>query len=157
MSWRIAAAALLIGLAIGAAVNGWRLGEQMERERKEQKQALIETQDKLVRQGIEHRKALEQLDVRYTQELNHAKANSDRLRADIAAGRTRLSVAVAKAGRCHGVPAATGAAGVDDGAARVELDRTTAERIVSTATDGDQAIRQLTALQAYVRQVCLKE
>jgi prophage endopeptidase len=49
-----------------------------------------------------------------------------------------------------------GAARVDDAEARADIDPAAAERIVATATDGDEAIVALTALQDYVTRLCLK-
>ncbi|WP_286762259.1 lysis system i-spanin subunit Rz [Pseudomonas sp. UBA2047] len=48
----------------------------------------------------------------------------------------------------------TTASGLGHAEARAELDPAAAERIVAIANDGDDAIRQLTALQDYVRTAC---
>jgi hypothetical protein len=73
---------------------------------------------------------------------NVAKAKETKLRADAATGALRLSIP-AKASVC---PAPTSAlAAGDSGEARTELDRTTAEALISIAADGDAAIRKLSA------------
>jgi Lhr-like helicase len=73
---------------------------------------------------------------------NVAKAKETRLRADVATGTLRLSIPT-QSPIC---PASTSApAAGDSGEARTELDRTTAEALISIAADGDAAIRKLNA------------
>lgn len=93
---------------------------------------------------------LAQLDTEHTQERERANQTNADLRAAVAAGQRRLSVAA----RCPAVRATTGAAGLDHAEARAELDPASAERIVATANDGDDAIRALSALQDYVNITC---
>lgn len=147
---------LAAGFAAGWEVNGWRLGQQFAEFRAKQQQELIRAQDNLAQMASDHRAALARIDKRHTEELRDAEIESNQLRADIAAGSKRLSVLAAN---CAVVPAddATTAASLGHGEARAELDPQTAARIVSTAIDGDRAIRQLMALQAYVSEVCLRE
>lgn len=95
---------------------------------------------------------LAQLDTEHTKALTDAQIANNQLRTAVATGAHRLSVKAA----CPAVRAAAGAARVDDAEARAELDPASAERIVATANDGDDAIRTLTALQDYVSRVCLK-
>ena len=95
---------------------------------------------------------LAQLDTEHTKALTDAQTANNQLRTAVATGARRMSVKAA----CPAVRAATGAARVDDAEARAELDPASAERIVATANDGDDAIRTLTALQDYVSRVCLK-
>lgn len=95
---------------------------------------------------------LAQLDTEHTKALTDAQTANTQLRTAVATGARRLSVK----GACPAVRAATGTASVDDAEARTELDPASAERIVATANDGDDAIRTLTALQDYVSRVCLK-
>lgn len=95
---------------------------------------------------------LAQLDTEHTKALTDAQTANNQLRTAVATGAHRLSVKAA----CPAVRAAAGAARVDDAEARAELDPASAERIVATANDGDDAIRTLTALQDYVSRVCLK-
>jgi cobalamin biosynthesis protein CobD/CbiB len=76
-----------------------------------------------------------------------AKAKETKLRADVATGTLRLSIPT----QSPVCPASTStpAAG-DSGEARTELDRTTAEALISIAADGDAAIRKLnTCIQSY--------
>lgn len=95
---------------------------------------------------------LAQLDTEHTKALTDAQTANNQLRTAVATGAHRLSVKAA----CPAVRATAGAARVDDAEARAELDPASAERIVATANDGDDAIRTLTALQDYVSRVCLK-
>lgn len=95
---------------------------------------------------------LAQLDTEHTKALTDAQTANNQLRTAVATGAHRLSVKAA----CPAVRATTGAARVDDAEARAELDPASAERIIATANDGDEAIVALTALQDYVNRFCLK-
>lgn len=94
-------------------------------------------------------KLLADLDTQHTQERERANQTNASLRADVAAGQRRLSVLATS---CAGGPAT--ATGLGHAEARAELDPAAAERIVRIANDGDDAIRQLNALQDYVRTAC---
>ena len=95
-------------------------------------------------------KLLADLDTQHTQERERANQTNARLRADVATGQRRLSVLAAS---CTPGGSAT-AAGLGHAEARAELDPAAAERIVRIANDGDDAIRQLTALQDWVSKAC---
>lgn len=100
--------------------------------------------------------------IRITQEwvekekvLYDEKAKSEReqddLRKRIRDGDQRLSVVLkTRAGNCT-LPETAGTGNVDNGTERAELDGAFAERIVTIANDGDAAIRQLSACQAYIK------
>lgn len=96
-------------------------------------------------------KLLADLDTQHTQERERANQTNASLRADVAAGNRRLSVLTA------GLLAAgsASATGLGNAKTRAELDAAAAERIVRIANDGDDAIRQLTALQEWVGKACL--
>ena len=91
----------------------------------------------------------DEIDRKHTKELNDAKQKNDVLATDVDAGNQRLLVSA----KCP-VPAAAGAASVDDGAA-VEL--------AANARSDYHALREqisrdeikLAALQAYVTTVCI--
>ncbi|MDH0042444.1 lysis system i-spanin subunit Rz [Pseudomonas juntendi] len=95
-------------------------------------------------------KLLADLDTQHTQERERANQTNASLRADVATGNRRLSVLTAGLLAAGSAPAA----GLGNAKTRAELDAAAAERIVAIANDGDDAIRQLTALQDYVRTAC---
>lgn len=92
-------------------------------------QSARETERKMVEERDELKK-------KYEEKIQQAEISNRQLRNDLRAGKLRLSVAVKK---CT-VPAASG---TGSGEARVELDPTVADDLVSIATDGDIAIRKL--------------
>lgn len=94
-------------------------------------------------------KLLADLDTQHTQERESANQTNASLRAAVAAGNKRLSVLATSCSAGSGA-----AAGVGHAEARAELDPAAAERIVAIANDGDDAIRQLTALQDWVSKAC---
>ena len=95
-------------------------------------------------------KLLADLDTQHTQERERANQTNASLRADVAAGQRRLSVLATS---CAAAGSAA-ASGLGHAEARAELDPAAAERIVAIANDGDDAIRQLTALQDWVSKAC---
>ncbi|MDW4577455.1 lysis protein [Atlantibacter hermannii] len=90
------------------------------------------------------------LDAKYTKELDDARENINQLERDVAVGRKRLQISA----RCPTNGAAS-TASVDDGAGPRLTD--TAERDYFTLRERiETASRQLTGLQAYVREQCLR-
>ncbi|MBV2132061.1 lysis protein [Pseudomonas sp. MAP12] len=152
--------ALLVGIAIGWAINGWRLGadlsalradhaQQLERIAAAQAAAIAEQQQ--IRDQLE--KQLAAIDHQRYQELTHAQENSDRLAADLATARQRLRVRIDPAS-CGGVPDTSGTAGVDDGAgAQADLHPATAAGVVRVTGRADQCRARLMALQEWVMEV----
>lgn len=96
-------------------------------------------------------KAIQQLDKDYQEKLTHAQIENDKLRDSIANGTKRLYVKT----NCP-MPTNTATTGKPDATNRTELDRETGQRIIRIVQDGDHAIMQLSALQKYVNEVCLK-
>lgn len=78
-------------------------------------------------------------------ELAAAQLEAANLRADVAAGNKRLSVRTAP-GACR-VPSDSGAASLDHEAPRADIDPGDAADIIAILARGDEAIRQLNALQ----------
>lgn len=111
--------------------------------------SLIEELEASERSRKETIRLLGELDTQHTQERERANQTNADLRAAVAAGQRRLSVLA----KCP-VGGSGTTASVDHAEARAELDPAAAERIVRIANDGDDAIRQLTALQDYVRTAC---
>ncbi|WP_024556640.1 lysis protein [Franconibacter pulveris 1160] len=91
------------------------------------------------------------LDAKYTGELADAKAEINQLRGDVAAGRKRLQLKAT----CSGSTDSTSSTSMDDGATpRLTGD---AEQNYFSLRDGIATVtNQLTGLQAYVREQCLK-
>jgi hypothetical protein len=106
-------------------------------------------QDK--RQALEQRLSL--LDAQHYQELTHAQQTTDRLTADLAAARQRLSVRTTGHASGSGVPAAAVAAGLDDGAERADIHPEDARAIAAIIGDADRCAVKLSALQGWVREV----
>lgn len=86
-------------------------------------------------------------------ELSNAQTAQARLRDRLATADLRLSVLLAatEPGAGQPVSGTAGAGGVVHGAARGELDRSAAQRIVAIAGDGDAGLIALAACQGYVR------
>lgn len=128
---------------------GW---QKIERQAAQLDQAIgkIETLEAAAESRRNTIRLLAELDTQHTQERERANQTNASLRADVAAGQRRLSVLATS---CRAAGSAT-ASGLDHAEARAELDPAAAERIVRIANDGDDAIRQLTALQDYVRTAC---
>ncbi|WP_242468147.1 lysis system i-spanin subunit Rz [Burkholderia plantarii] len=93
------------------------------------------------------------VDAQMTKERMAHEIENRNARTALAAGTDRLRVAVrnCSAADADGVPRATGATGVGDGAATIaDLDGATAERAFAVAGDDQREIDKLRALQAYV-------
>lgn len=90
------------------------------------------------------------LDAKYTRELADAQENINQLERDVAAGRKRLQLNA----RCA-ENGTTSAPGMDDGSGPRLTDA--AERDYFTLRERIETVtKQLTGLQAYVREQCLK-
>lgn len=126
----IYAAALLAAGAVGWAVNGWRLGEQMAEQRAEHVDLLRRTAEAnaqiiLQQQADQQAQArrLVELDTKHTQELSHALQENRRLEDLYSAAdgeRRRLRIEVIVARNDATVSATTGTGSVGD-AASLEL------------------------------------
>jgi len=168
LDWRLAALALLLGLAVGgrcawlwqANDYGKQLAEVHGANALERDRASSAALGKL--QAVQaERSALEQRlqadSTTHYQELKDAQDDRKRLAGQLATANVRLSVlidnaAVAPGGDC-GVPAAAGAGRVVYGPARVQLDPAHAQRILGITGDGDDGLKALQACQAYIHEV----
>lgn len=149
---------VLLGLAIGGvALYGYGRFEQAQidagkYERARAQQALSQAQDVSRRllwaKGVEKRyeTQLAAASMEYQQELRRLSNDNEKLLADIAAGRRRLSVPIAR-GACLPVPAASQVAGKPDGEARAELSEQASRFLISEATRANKVVAQLTAVQ----------
>ena len=149
----IAALALVVAFAAGWKVQGWRLTTKHEQYRREQAEALNEARDLVDRLESMYRQDVAALDASYTKELEDAQAENDRLRADVLRGAIRLSIPA----KCPtaSVPGNTSSTGSTNATSRADIDERAAAEILALTERGDKAIRQLNALQEYVRLVCV--
>jgi len=106
---------------------------------------------KYLAQEVDWNQQIAALDVSAEKDKEDAQAKENALRARLATGAQRVWVRAKCTAGGGNVPNGTGAAGVDNGATYAELDPAVASNLAGIAADGDDAIRELTALQAYVR------
>ena len=166
--FRIASIALLlVVLAAGSAalawtVQGWRCGEQLERQARLHSDTLKElslASATLQRNEQDKRFALEQRlqnkDEIHHKELIDEQTKQARLRDRLATDELRLSVILAATdttGSCS-VPATTAAGSMVHGTTRAQLDPAHAQRIIGITDTGDQGLIALRACQAYAKEV----
>lgn len=155
-------ALVLIGAAGAWQFQDWRYGKQLAEQARQHTETLNQlTLGAATAQQAEQDKrlALEQRlsasEQTHYKELSDAQKNQDRLRDRLATSDLRLSVLLdtTDAAKGCGVPAATGAGGVDHAAVRARLDPAHAQRIVAITDAGDQGLIALAACQDYVREV----
>ncbi|MBC3410045.1 lysis protein [Pseudomonas sp. SWRI51] len=152
------AALLVLGAVLAWQAQAWRYGRLLA----QQEQALVQQRldqaealhglllaEREQREGLELR--VRDIDARHFKELSDAQNTQARLRDRLATADLRLSVLVERGAGCPAVPAATGAAGVDDGPVRARLDPAHAQRIIAITDRGDRGLIALRACQAYVR------
>lgn len=154
-AWKLIAI-FAAGLLAGWEINGNRLAAMYSDWRDGIVQQHINTLQKYRIQAAEAERALAELDKKHTEALRNAEALRSSIFSDIDSGALRLSVPTANT-NCAGVPETASATRVDDDRTRARIDPAAAGRIVRIAGDGDDAIRQLTALQEYVNTICRPE
>ena len=169
--FRIAAVFLLfVMLAGGSAalawtVQGWRYGQQLERQARLEADTLNERAQafaSLQRTEQDKRLALElrlqSKDETHHKELTNAQTKHARLRDRLATTDLRLSVVLAATettGSCS-VPTTTATGRVVHGPTRAQLDPAHAQRIIGITDAGDQGLIALKACQSYVSTIALK-
>jgi len=166
MDWRQLVLVALLGFGLGSwlawvwQANSYdkQLADQAAAHAIDREAAAAAAIDRLEFEQTERRALedrLQAVDHTHYKELHDAQLAQTRLRDRLATADVRLSVLLASPaqGRDCGVSAATGAAGVDHGSQRAELDPAHARRIVSITQDGDQGLIALKACQAYVREI----
>ena len=168
LQYRVLVAGLLlcalvaVSAAIAWTVQGWRYGQQLEKQARlhtETLNQIILASNALQRAEQDKRLALEQRlaanDQTHYRVLADAQRDQDRLRDRLATADVRLSVlldATDTANSCE-VPATTSAGGVVHGATRVRLDPAHAQRIIGITNAGDRGLIALAACQAYAKEV----
>ncbi|WP_448120380.1 lysis protein [Pseudomonas veronii] len=166
--FRIAAAGLLLVMsaadsdALAWTVQGWRYGQQLERQARLHADTLNELSQAsagLQRTEQDKRLALEQRlqnkDQTHHKELIDEQTKLARLRDRLATADLRLSVVLAAtdATSSCSVPATTATGRVVHGSTRAELDPAHAQRIIGITDTGDQGLIALRACQAYAKEV----
>jgi hypothetical protein len=158
---------LLVMLAVGSSalawtVQGWRYGQQLERQARLHADTLNELSQasaSLQRTEQDKRFALEQRlqnqDQTHHEELTDEQTKQARLRDRLVTADLRLSVVLAATdptSNCS-VPATTATGRVVHGPTRAQLDPAHAQRIIGITDAGDQGLIALRACQAYAKEV----
>jgi len=139
---------LIIGL--GWAVNHYRDNAVTYKEQRDKATERLNLANATIVDMTVRQRDNAALDAKYTKELADANAENDALRKRLDNGRKRLQISA----RCPTNGAAS-TARVDDGAGPRLTD--TAERDYFTLRERIETVsRQLTGLQAYVREQCLR-
>jgi prophage endopeptidase len=142
-------AGICAALAIGLLLALWRIDHISSSLAEASDQVTTLTNAATSRRNTQ--RLLADLDTQHTRELTNAQTVNNQLRADVASGARRLSIAAT----CPAVRATTSTAGLADAEARADIDPAAAQRIVAITNDGDEAIIALSALQDYVTTTCL--
>lgn len=139
---------LVIGL--GWAVNHYRDNAVTYKEQRDKATESLNLANATIADMQTRQRDVAALDAKYTKELADAQAENYRLRADVVAGKRRLQIAAT----CS-KDETTGTSGLVDGSSpRLTAD---AELNYWRLRDGIATVtKQLTGLQAYVREQCLK-
>lgn len=117
---------------------------------KEQAQrALVSAQERYRTEEEFHAREIQELQTKYANQQQQAAAVDARAMADLGSGVRRLRVPIAS--RCPAPTSVAAPTGRTDDAATAELAPEAARYLYDIAADGDEAIRQLTALQAWAR------
>ena len=146
-AWLLIGIELLLSTLIIYALLG-RIGE--ESLRADNAESLAKQRQETINDMTVRQRDVAALDAKYTGELADAKANIDQLERDVAAGKRRLRVNA----KCPTNGTAS-ASGMDDATGprltdAAERDYFTLRERIATVT------KQLTGLQAYVREQCLR-
>lgn len=145
----IAVVACII-VSLGWSVNHYRDNATEYKKQRDEKTQALNLANATITDMTTRQRDVAALDAKYTKELADAKAENNRLRADVVAGKRRLQIAAT----CS-KDETTGASGLADGSSpRLTAD---AELNYWRLRDGIATVtKQLTGLQEYVRTQCLK-
>jgi len=168
MPYRLAAVgALMVTVVAGSAAfawtaQGWRYGQQLERQARlhadtlgELSRAAAAQQRKEQDKRIALEQRLQNNDETHYKELTDEKTKQARLRDRLATADLRLSVVLAATettGNCA-VPTTTATGRVVHGPTRAQLDPAHAQRIIGITDAGDRGLIALRACQAYARDI----
>lgn len=165
MSLRALGAALVLGIALGALVQGWRMGEQLATARQHHADELLrisqasqEAADEQRSARMELERRLDQNDTDHYKELTHAQDENARLALELRAADRRLSIRTAgPACPAAGVPAPARPGRLDDGAQRADIHPQDAADLVAIAGDANACAMKLAALQGWAREVVMSQ
>lgn len=146
MIWALANWKLIAGgVAVLAIIGGiWGYGHsQYNKGYEECNRAHIAAEQKRRDKQMQD---IAEIDRKHTKEMERVKTENEKLRAAVRDGTRRLSIRV--------VPKpATGTPGMDHAETRSDIDPRDAEALVGIANRGDDAIRQLSGCQDYIRAI----
>jgi len=158
---------LMVTVVAGSAAfawtaQGWRYGQQLERQARlhadtlgELSRAAAAQQRKEQDKRIALEQRLQNNDETHYKELTDEKTKQARLRDRLATADLRLSVVLAATettGNCA-VPTTTATGRVVHGPTRAQLDPAHAQRIIGITDAGDRGLIALRACQAYARDI----
>ena len=146
----IIAVGVCIIVSLGWSVNHYRDNATEYKKQRDEKTQALNLANATITDMTTRQRDVAALDAKYTKELADAQAENDRLRADVVAGKRRLQISATCA-----KGESTGTSGLVDGSSpRLTAD---AELNYWRLRDGIATVtKQLTGLQAYVREQCLK-
>src|SRR5699024_5076068 len=140
-----------LNIYLAVFVTAFLIGVSAHARYASNKQARIDARHnaELVFLAEQQAKAVADIDKKHTRELTDAENKVNQLRADVERGAKRLLVATS----C--VPDTDATASVDHGASAV-LDRAARQDYFDLRRRAERAERQITALQDYIKNVCLQ-
>ncbi|EAO0106717.1 lysis protein [Salmonella enterica] len=143
------AVVVCIIVSLGWAVNHYRDNATEYKKQRDEKAQALNLANATITDMTTRQRDVAALDAKYTGELADAKAENDRLRADVVAGKRKLQLKATCTNRT------SSASGVDDESSpRLTAD---AELNYWRLRDGiDTVTKQLSGLQQYVREQCFK-
>lgn len=144
------AVVVCIIVSLGWAVNHYRDNATEYKKQRDEKTKALNLANATITDMTTRQRDVAALDAKYTGELQDAKATIDQLERDVATGKRRLQLNA----RCTTNGSAS-ASGMDDATGPRLTD--SAERDYFTLRERIETVtKQLTGLQAYVREQCLK-
>ncbi|OBY91191.1 hypothetical protein A6723_024350 [Pseudomonas sp. AU11447] len=157
--WKPLLAGILLFLS---AAGGWHEGsartdavwkEKWDRHLAADTEATAKAQQAANEQRQALAKAIQQDSATRYQEYTDAQHQNSQLRADLLTAQRRLSVKVSGCSAAAQVPGTASAGSVGDAEGRADLDPGDSAALLGIVNRGDDAIRQLTACQAYVKRI----
>ncbi|MBS6076095.1 MAG: lysis protein [Citrobacter freundii] len=145
----IIAVVVCIIVSLGWAVNHYRDNATEYKKQRDEKAQALNMANATITDMTARQRDVAALDAKYTGELADAKAENEKLRADVVAGKRQLQLKATCANRTPST------SGVDD----ESIPRLTADAELNywRLRDGiDTVTKQLSGLQQYVREQCLK-